>query len=185
MENTTGEQIRKWLEKSPGNPEVSRLEICDTDSLSALKITENSFIGQIVGHYSHMQLCGHIHMLCGNGDDSLAELNAVDAYGMPRLFPRALIIAYDNGGGIFAVNAGAATYAKIGNVMYLPKEGFAWEDLGIRYSGFLKWACSVTEKTLLDGAWKQEYSQVIQGRLQDFIIGKAAAYNMFLMHQKG
>lgn len=177
--------IIEWLDSSPGKTCVMRNDICDRDAVDTLRISKESFMGQIVGYYKKIVICGYIHILCGKGEDSIIDTNAVDSRGFPQLFPGALIIAYDGGGGLFAVNGGACAGGAIGNVLYLPNGSFCWEDLRLRYASFLKWALSITEDDLVKGAWKQKDQLPVKGDLQEYIIGKAAAYNMFIRQQKG
>jgi len=43
----------------------------------------------------------YFRLLCGAGDDSIVDINAVNENGIPELFPGALVIAYDINGNLF------------------------------------------------------------------------------------
>lgn len=187
MSNFTnaGLEISNWISTSPEKVKLVKKEICDIESLKKLKIHADSFLGQIVGFYEQLSVCnGFFHILCGEGNDSITNINVVKANGMPDLFPGALIIAYDKSGNIFALNAGADVKAELGNVLYMPKDSFTWEDLGFKYAVFLKWIFGITVNELEQGGWKLESKKEMVGNMAKYLIGKAAAYNMFLKQRR-
>ena len=91
-----------------------------------------------------------------------------------------MIIYYDINGNIFALNSGACRDAAMGSVLYLTKESFAWEDLDLRYAQFLKWMSGLTSRDLIDNGWRPETGDKPIGDILEYLMGKAAAYNMFL-----
>ena len=158
---------------------------CDVESLKKLRVHEDSFLGQITGFYEQISTCnGFILILCGKGNDSIIDLNALKQNGMPDLFPGALIIGYDKYGNIFALNAGADAKAEMGNVLYMSRESFIWEDLDMKYAIFLKWVFGITVHELEREGWKSEGGKEMVGDKVNYLVGKAAAYNMFLKQRR-
>lgn len=179
--SNTAKNIKEWLENSPERIDFKVNSLCDKDSLRQLRLTEESYLGYITGYYSHLCVCdGYINLLCGQGTDSITTINALDERGMPGLFPGALIIAYDTEGNLFALNGGVKASASLGNVLYLPKNSFYWEDLEIGYSSFLKWILGITAAELEKNAWKECDGKIYVPDINTFLLGKAAAYNIFL-----
>ncbi|MDE7352706.1 MAG: DUF2625 domain-containing protein [Acetatifactor sp.] len=174
-------QINSWFKDAQQKISLVRSGRRDLDSMIKLHVSEGSYLGEIVGTYSKIALCdGYFRLLCGAGDDSMVEINALNKNGMPELFPGALIIAYDINGNIFALNSGACRDAAMGSVLYLTKESFAWEDLDLRYAQFLKWMSGLTSRDLIDNGWRPETGDKPIGDILEYLMGKAAAYNMFL-----
>lgn len=184
-ENTTAYQIDNWLNSAQQKISLVRSDERDIDSLKRLHVGEGSYLGEIVGTYSKVALCnGYFRLLCGAGDNSIIEINAVNKNGMPELFPGALIVAYDINGNLFALNSGACRDAAMGSLLYLTKDSFVWENLDLRYAQFLKWMSSLTSKDLINNGWKPEKGDKPITDMLEYLMGKAAAYNMFLK-QKG
>ena len=69
-------------------------------------------------------------------------------------------------------------------MLYLPKESFAWEDLDLSYAQFLKWLSGLTESELIINSWKSDAEYKPIDNIAEYLMGKAAAYNMFL-RQRG
>ena len=179
--NNTAYQIKEWFINSPETMEFVNSIRRDFDSMAKLHVRDGSYLGEIVGDYSKVTFCtGYFSLLCGKGENSIVAFNALNDNGMPELFPGALIIAYDMNGNIFALNAGANPEASLGRVLYLPKESFAWEDLDISYAQFLKWISGVTEIELIINGWKAGKGTKPISNIAAYLMGKAAAYNMFL-----
>lgn len=182
--NIAGLQIEKWIADFPSNVHIKKRETVRTDIQQKLNMKDDSFLGYIVGNYDEFDCCdGYIHLLCG-GEESIEVVNAIGRDGLPQLFPGALVVAYDTNGNLFSINAGAAGNSNLGNVLYMSKEGFWWEDLEIHYAEFIKWLIHVTEEELTSCGWKSGAPLGEQQRIFSYIMGKAAAYNMFLK-QKG
>lgn len=173
--------INEWLKNSPEKTITEKNNEEDKNSMAMLHVRNESFLGEIVGGYSRLSLCdGYFNILCGGGEYSIVDHNGLDEKGMPQLFPGALIIAYDISGNIFAINSGACREADMGRVLYLPKESFAWENLDLSYAQFLKWISGVTVCDLINNGWKSEKTDNPIKDFQEFLMGKAAAYNLFL-----
>lgn len=181
-EHTNAEyQINEWFNNAPEKIEIVRNAKRDSYSMDILHVHDGSYLGEIVGGYSKVTLCaGYFDLLCGIGENSIVEINALSKNGMPGLFPGALIIAYDMNGNIFALNSGACKDAVIGRVIYLPKESFAWEDLDLSYAQFLKWVSGLTESELIINGWKPDAQFKTISNIAEYLMGKAAAYNMFI-----
>lgn len=178
-------QINSWFKDAPQKVSLTRSIRRDLDSMKMLHVSEGSYLGEIVGGYSKVALCnGYFRLLCGAGDDSIVDINALNKNGMPELFPGALIIAYDINGNIFALNSGACKDAAMGSVLYLTKESFAWENLYLRYAQFLKWISSLTSRDLISNGWRPETGDESIPDILEYLMGKAAAYNTFL-RQRG
>ena len=174
-------QINEWLKNSPEKINIVRSRVRDMDSITLLHVHNGSYLGEIVGGYSKIKFCDeYFSLLCGRGDSSIVDINTLDKNGMPELFPGALIIAYDTNGNIFALNSGACWNAEMGSVLYLPKESFVWENLDIRYAQFLKWISGIKTSDLVSNGWKSEGEVKPVGNILEYLLGKAAAYNMFL-----
>ncbi len=174
-------QIREWFSNSPEKVESIRAHSEDRESMNLVHVHDGSYLGEITGWHSKITLCsGYINLLCGRGDNSIVEINAIDNKGMPQLFPGALLIAYDRTGNVFALNSGACRESSLGKVLYLPRDSFVWEDLDISYAQFLKWVSSVTMAELVNNGWKSETEETDIGNFIKYLMGKAAAYNMFL-----
>lgn len=185
-EHTNAEfQINEWFNNTPEAIEFVRNTKRDSCSMTKLHVHDGSYLGEVVGNYSKVTLCsGYIDLLCGMGANSIVDINALNKNGMPELFPGALIIAYDMNGSIFALNSGACKEVGIGRVLYLPKESFAWEDLDLSYAQFLKWVSGLTENELIINGWKPDAEYKPISNIAEYLMGKAAAYNMFL-RQRG
>lgn len=174
-------QIREWFSNSPEKVETVRNRSEDRESMKLLHVHQGSYLGEITEEYLTITLCeGYFNLLCGKGENSIVDINALDEKGMPQLFPGALLIAYDRTGNVFALNSGACRDADMGKVLYLPKDSFVWENLDISYAQFLKWVSSVTMTELLNNGWKSEIEETAIGNFSEYLMGKAAAYNMFL-----
>ena len=185
-EHTNAEfQINEWFNNTPEAIELERNTKRDSYSMTKLHVHDGSYLGEIVGNYSKVTLCaGYFGLLCGMGENSIVDINALNKNGMPELFPGALIIAYDMNGNIFALNSWACKEAGVGRVLYLPKESFAWEDLDLSYAQFLKWISGLTENELIINGWKPDDGYTPISNISEYLLGKAAAYNMFL-RQRG
>lgn len=181
-ENTNATyQINSWFKNARQRVSLVSSSRKDLNSMKKLRVGEGSYLGGIVGTYSKIALCdGYFRLLCGAGDDSIVDINAVNESGMPELFPGALIIAYDINGNLFALNSGACREAAMGSVMYLTKDSFAWEDLDLRYAQFLKWISGITSEDLISNGWRPGTGDKPIANMLEYIMGKAAAYNMFL-----
>lgn len=178
-------QINEWFNNASEKIEFVKNTKRDSYSMAKLHLHDGSYLGEVVGNYSKITLCaGYFSLLCGMGENSIVDINVLNKPGMPELFPRALIIAYDMNGNIFALNSGACKEAGIGRVLYLPKEGFAWEDLDLSYAQFLKWLSGLTENELIINGWKPDAEYKSISNIAEYLMGKAAAYNMFL-RQRG
>lgn len=178
-------QISEWFSDSPEKVETVRSDGEDKESMKLLHVHNGSYLGEITGGYSKITLCnGYFDLLCGKGDNSIVDINTLDEKGMPQLFPGALIIAHDVTGNIFALNSGACRDAGIGKVLYLPKYSFVWEDLDISYAQFLKWVSNVSTAELVNNGWKLGAEVRPIGNFVEYLMGKAAAYNMFLRQGK-
>lgn len=174
-------QIDEWFSNSPEKVEILRTCSEDKKIMSQLSLGHGSYLGEIADGYSKISLCnGYFSLLCGKGYDSIVDINAIDDKGMPQLFPGALVIAYDREGNIFALNSGAVKNADMGSVLYLHNSSFEWENLDISYAQFLRWISSVNMAELVKNAWKSKNEVEVKGAFVDYLIGKAAAYNMFL-----
>lgn len=184
-EHTNAElQINEWFNNAPEAIEFVRNTKRDSYSLAKLHVHDGSYLGEIVGNYSKVTLCaGYFGLFCGIGENSIVDINALNKSGMPELFPGALIIAYDMSGNIFALNSGACKKVGIGRVLYLPKGSFAWEDLDLSYAQFLKWISEITENELIINSWKPDDEYKSISNISEYLMGKAAAYNMFLMQR--
>ena len=177
-------QINVWLKNTMEKIDFVRTTVKDTDSMKKLHVHDGSYLGEIVGNYSRIAFCnGYISLLCSVGDTSIVDINALNKNGMPELFPGAMIIAYDINGDIFALNSGACEDADLGKVLYLPKESFAWENLDLSYAQFLKWVSGLTARELVINSWRPESGDKPIGDIIKYLMGKAAAYNMFLMQR--
>ena len=182
-ENTNAKyQINNWFNNAQQKVTLVRSDKRDLNSMKMLHVCEGSYLGEIVGTYSKIALCdGYFRLLCAAGDDSIIDINnVVNKNGMPELFPGALIVAYDINGNFFALNSGACKDAEICNVLYLTKDRFAWENLGLRYAQFLKWMSGLTSEDLINNGWRPEAGDKPIANMIEYLIGKAAAYNMFL-----
>lgn len=181
-ENTNAAyKINNWFNNAQQKVTLVRSGGRDLDSMKKLHVGEGSYLGEIVGTYSKIALCdGYFRLLCGAGDDSIIDINAVNKRGMPELFPEALIVAYDINGNLFALNSGACRDAAMGSILYLTKGSFAWENLGLRYAQFLKWMSELTSEDLISNGWRPETGDKPIADMLEYLMGKAAAYNMFL-----
>lgn len=181
-ENTNAAyQINSWFQDAQQKVSLARSDRKDLASMKMLHVNEGAYLGEIVGTYSKVALCdGYFRLLCGAGNDSIVDINALNENGMPELFPDALIIAYDINGNIFALNSGACKDAAIGSVLYLTKDSFVWENLDLRYAQFLKWISGLTLRELIGNCWRPEAGDNTIGDIMEYLMGKAAAYNMFL-----
>lgn len=181
-ENTNAAyQINSWFDNAQQMVTRVRSSGSNLDSMKMLHIGEGSYLGEIVGTYSKIALCdGYFRLLCGAGDDSIIDINAVNKNGMPELFPGALIVAYDINGNLFALNSGACREATMGSVLYLTKDSFVWENLDLRYAQFLKWMSGLTSEDLINNGWRPETGDKPIANMLEYLMGKAAAYNMFL-----
>lgn len=174
-------QINDWLTSAPEKVGLVKSVAKDMDSMEKLHVHDGSYLGEIVGNYSKVTLCdGYFILLCGMGDNSIVDINALNKKGMPELFPGALIIAYDINGNIFALNSGACKDADMGSILYLPNESFAWENLNISYAQFLKWISNVKISDLVKNGWRAERKDKVVGNISEYLIGKAVAYYLFL-----
>lgn len=68
----------------------------------------------------------------------------------------------------------------MGSVLYLTKDSFVWENLDLRYAQFLKWVSGLTAEDLIRNGWRPETGDKPIADILEFLMGKAAAYNMFL-----
>ena len=174
-------QINNWLNNAQQKVTLVRSEGRNIDSTKRLHVADESYLGEIVGTYSKVAFCDDFfRLLCGAGNDSIIDINVVNKNGMPELFPGALIIAYDINGNLFALNSGACEDATMGSLLYLPKDSFVWENLDLRYAQFLKWMSGLTLEDLISNGWKTEKGDKPITDMLQYLMGKAAAYNMFL-----
>lgn len=177
-------QTEEWIAENVERTNVNRLQEQRVDIQSLLKTRNDSFLGYVSGNFGRFDTCNdYFHLLCG-GNDSITSLNAINSKGMPELFPGALVIAYDSNGNLFSLNCGANSNGNLGKVLYMPKDSFVWENLDISYAEFVKWVICVTDQELQVGYWKCGEPLKNTNSCIDYIIGKAAAYNM-LLRQKG
>lgn len=173
--------INTWFKDAPQKGSIVRSDRRDQVSMRRIHVGEGSYLGEIVGTYSKVALCdGYFRLLCGAGDDSIVDINALSKNGIPELFPGALIIAYDINGDLFALNSGACGDADLGSVLYLTKDSFIWEQLDLRYAQFLKWISGLTSGDAISSGWGPKMGDKPIADVLEFIVGKAAAYNMFL-----
>ena len=181
-ENTNAAyQINSWFDNAQQKVTRVRSSGRNLNSMKRLHVGEGSYLGEVVGRYSKIALCDdYFRLLCGAGDDSIIDINAVNKNGMPELFPGALIVAYDINGNLFALNSGACREAMMGNVLYLTKDSFVWENLDLRYAQFLKWMSGLTSEDLINNGWRPETGDKPIANMLEYLMGKAAAYNMFL-----
>lgn len=181
-ENTNAAyQINSWFDNAQQRVSAVKSSGKNLDSMKRLHVGEGSYLGEIVGTYSKIALCdGYFRLLCGAGDDSIIDINAVNKNGMPELFPGALIVAYDINGNLFALNSGACREATMGSVLYFTKDSFVWENLDLRYAQFLKWMSGLTSDDLINNGWRPETGDKPIANMLEYLMGKAAAYNMFL-----
>ena len=130
-ENTNAAyQINSWFDNAQQKVSAVKSSGKNLDSMKRLHVGEGSYLGEIVGTYSKIAVCdGYCRLLCGAGDDSIIDINAVNKNGMPELFRGALIVAYDINGNLFALNSGACREATMGSVLYFTKDSFVWENL--------------------------------------------------------
>ena len=182
--SVAGIQIEEWIAENSERTNGNRLKEQRVDIQASLKTKNDSFLGYVSGNFDRLDTCdNYFHLLCG-GNDSITTVNAINSKGMPELFPGALVIAYDNNGNLFSLNCGANAKGNLGKVLYMPQDSFVWEDLDIGYAEFIKWVICATDQELLDGDWKCGEPLRNARSCIDYVIGKAAAYNM-LLRQKG
>lgn len=139
MENALS-LIQSWINESTNKvniiPRTNHGYLCDT----VLGVSEHSVLGTLVNHVGGFSVNNNLlrHFAGENKFDlSVREINLVNDK-LPSLIKGALIVADDIYGGLFAINT-VGGLIKPGNIMYLPPDVYAWEDLGIGHSDFVHW----------------------------------------------
>ena len=79
-ENTNATyQINSWFKHTQQKISLVRNNIRDLSSMKMLHVGEGSYLGEIVGAYSKVSLYDdYFRLLCGAGDDSIVDINAVN-----------------------------------------------------------------------------------------------------------
>ena len=176
--------IKECLNNAESRVDIAKADNFDHISIKKLGISENSYLGQLVGYFQRIKICdGFINILCGDGENSIIRINNID-YKIPKLFPGALIVAFDREGNIFAINGGVHPNAELGNILYMSSDSFYWEDLEIKYANFIQWATSIKTADLENAGWKSKENKRIRGNVKDFILGKGLAYGLFLKQRR-
>lgn len=142
VEDPAWPQLRQWLAEARnpasilttprerGEATLYRLQVSAATTLGAMALYT---AGVVVDH-------GWIRLLGAGGPplgDGLREWNGLS--GRPAALPGALIVAHDVLGGFFVVNAGALP-GEQGRVLY--RSARAWVELGLGYTGFVRWTLS-------------------------------------------
>ncbi len=135
------EVVRRWAEEAVRPVE---LLACTPErgksTLEALNVTERSPLGGIAGRTGGILVDSGWLRILGAGSERLARgLAEWNGLGGRLRLGGALLVGDDAVGGFFALNGGALP-GGVGNIFYLAPDTLEWEDLEVRYSGWVKWA---------------------------------------------
>lgn len=88
-ERTNAEyQVNEWFNNAQEKIEFVRNTKRDSYSMTKLHLHDGSYLGEIVGNYSKITLCaGYFGLLCGMGEDSIVDINALNKRGCRNCFP--------------------------------------------------------------------------------------------------
>lgn len=135
-----------WLKAADGAHAITASPERGAETLIALQVTTRSILGSMAMHAAGISV-GHgwlRHLGCGGAGigDGLREWNA-EIGGAPLDPPldRALVVALDVLGGVFAVNGGGLPGSP-GEVFYFVPDTQAWMSLGMGHSAFVEWSLS-------------------------------------------
>lgn len=117
----------------------NNLNMCET----ILNISENSFLGTVINATGGIIFGNCIKHFGGENEYNLTiqSVNNVVNYH-PTVISNMLIVAMDIFGGVFAIDCGAFTKENVGNICYLPPDGYTWEFMNFSHATFLEWCIS-------------------------------------------
>jgi hypothetical protein len=115
------------------------------ETLRLLQVTTRSPMGSVALETGGLLIDhGWIRILGAGGEamnSSLASWNGLLTPREIEPIEKALVIANDAVGGLFALNGGAFD-GDPGSVFYFAPDTLDWLDTSMGYSGFLQWACT-------------------------------------------
>lgn len=130
--------------------------------LKNFKLTTNSILGTIVNYTGGIFIKSGIIRILGSGSKNFKR----DLYTWnmnTKKIDKALIVADDIFGGIFAINGGKFN-GDLGTVYYFAPDTLEWEDLNLRYSEFIYWTFSGDVKKFYEeflwNNWEEEFSNI-------------------------
>lgn len=107
--------------------------------IDELKINEFSVLGNIIKHFSSININSYLRLLGGNNNaNNILSFNKE----IKLIYPgNKLVVANDIWGGIFAINNGDFD-GEFRNIWYFAPDELQWINLNINYSQFISWICS-------------------------------------------
>ena len=113
-------------------------------ALAALDLDDTTSLGAMALHSGGLLVDDGWLRVLGSGHPrlpgSLLDWNGLSGDTRPAVVAGALVVGHDLVGGMFAVNAGGLPGDE-GHVAYFSPVTRRWEDLGVGYTGFLRWVC--------------------------------------------
>lgn len=127
-----------WVEALPAQRDhgvraLDKLELDDRTTLGAVALYTGGLL--VDGGWLRVLGSGHPRL-----PGSLLDWNGLVGDTRPATVAGALVVAHDLIGGLYAVNAGGLP-GEAGHVAYFSLQTRRWEDLGLGYTGFLRWVC--------------------------------------------
>lgn len=113
---------------------LPRVQHAAEEALTFLQVTTRSFLGAVAFETGGLIINGGMLRVFGSGGASTGSI-AVWNTGATKI-DRALLVAQDAFGGLFALNGGGLG-ATLGEVFYLAPDTLDWEEMGDSYSSFI------------------------------------------------
>lgn len=162
--------IRGWLAASSRAAAIELLP-CEPAhgaiALEALQVTTRSALGSIAYETGGVLVDHGWLRVLGAGHARLARTvagwNGLPCEPGDAYLPGAMFVADDVLGGLYAVDVGALGAAH-GNVAYFAPDSLRWEDTGLGYTDWLRWALTGDLETFYAGTrwpgWEAEVSSL-------------------------
>lgn len=132
------DEAANWVEALPAQRDQG------VRALAALDLDDRSTLGAVALHAGGLRVDGGWLRVLGSGHPklpgSLLDWNGLAGDTRPAVVAGALVVAHDLVGGVYAVNAGGLP-GEEGRVNLFSLQTRRWEDLGVGYTGFLRWVC--------------------------------------------
>lgn len=139
--------VQTWI-AAAGDHDIEVLSANRAQSeatLLSLQITSHSAMGAIALETGGLLIDHRWLRILGFGNPAMTGtlLTWNGLAGSNEIAPLkdAFVVAHDAVGGFFAINSGAWSEGRPGDIFYLAPDSLEWENLHLSYSEFLHWAC--------------------------------------------
>jgi hypothetical protein len=134
--------VQGWIDSAKNKVEILPADSAKAkDALFKTQVTTRSPMGAVVYMTGGLLVDNGWIRILGSGHPrlkrSLPEWNKGKSFKEYGEVAAYLLVADDAMGGFFALNGGAFSKEKMGNVYYLSPDNLEWEDLNMTYSDFL------------------------------------------------